>query len=141
MECFLFYLSILLFVKRHHNRFVLPAKMLDVIRDAPVGQLLRLITSNAILLYPEERERFDIETAIAKFEKTGSTNNESSDGKVASADKGTGTEYCSVGWYSPDDPANPQNWPLGKKCAVHALICFLTFTSRSYTLTLKLEEL
>src|ERR1700744_843227 len=33
-------------------------KMLDIIRDAPAGQFLRWLTSNRILLYPDEREGF-----------------------------------------------------------------------------------
>ncbi|OQV05719.1 hypothetical protein CLAIMM_10406 isoform 2 [Cladophialophora immunda] len=32
--------------------------MLDTIRDAPLGQFLRLVTRNRILLYPDEREGF-----------------------------------------------------------------------------------
>jgi DHA1 family multidrug resistance protein-like MFS transporter len=32
--------------------------MLDIIRDAPVGQLLRWLTRNRILLYPDERDDF-----------------------------------------------------------------------------------
>jgi MFS transporter, DHA1 family, multidrug resistance protein len=34
------------------------AKMADLIRDAPVGQLLRYITRNKVLLYPEEKPGF-----------------------------------------------------------------------------------
>lgn len=32
--------------------------MLDTLRDAPLGQFLRLVTRNRILLYPEEQEGF-----------------------------------------------------------------------------------
>ncbi|KFY22590.1 hypothetical protein V493_06490 [Pseudogymnoascus sp. VKM F-4281 (FW-2241)] len=32
-----------------------------------------------------------------------------------------------VDWYSTDDPANPQNWSLGKKSWVGFLICLYTF--------------
>jgi DHA1 family multidrug resistance protein-like MFS transporter len=34
--------------------------MLDLIREAPLGQALRLITRNKILRYPEEREDFEL---------------------------------------------------------------------------------
>ncbi|GAB7352743.1 hypothetical protein MBLNU459_g3095t1 [Dothideomycetes sp. NU459] len=33
--------------------------MLDIIRDAPVGQLIRFLTSNKVLQYPEERPDFE----------------------------------------------------------------------------------
>ncbi|KAK5166153.1 uncharacterized protein LTR77_008414 [Saxophila tyrrhenica] len=32
--------------------------MADIIRDAPIGQLIRYITGNRVLLYPEERDDF-----------------------------------------------------------------------------------
>lgn len=32
-----------------------------------------------------------------------------------------------IDWFSPSDPANPQNWPILRKAAVTFLICFYTF--------------
>lgn len=34
--------------------------MADIIRDAPLGQILRFITGNRVLLYPEERPDFEL---------------------------------------------------------------------------------
>ncbi len=93
------------------------ATMTELIRDAPLGQLLRKITGNSILLHPEERPDFDYTSVTLKSE----------DG-----DSGKGSEqpYTTVSWYSGEDKANPQNWSLGKKCFVHFLICLLTFASK-----------
>jgi MFS transporter, DHA1 family, multidrug resistance protein len=33
--------------------------MLDTIRDAPLGQALRWVTGNRVLLYPDELEGFE----------------------------------------------------------------------------------
>ena len=33
-----------------------------------------------------------------------------------------------VTWYGPNDPANPQDWSVFKKCAVTAQLCLLTFS-------------
>jgi len=37
-----------------------------------------------------------------------------------------GKDVHLVTWYGDDDPENPQNWSLGKKCFVTGLICLLT---------------
>lgn len=37
-----------------------------------------------------------------------------------------GKDINLVGWYGPDDPENPQNWPAGKKYFVTAQLCLLT---------------
>lgn len=36
--------------------------MADLIREAPIGQLLRWVTRNSVLLYPEERPDFELPT-------------------------------------------------------------------------------
>jgi hypothetical protein len=91
--------------------------MSELIRDAPLGQFLRRITGNSILLHPEERPDFDYSPVTLKSEDR---------------DSGNGSEqpFTTVTWYSTDDKANPQNWTLGKKCFVHFLICLLTFASK-----------
>ncbi|OCT49902.1 Caffeine resistance protein 5 [Cladophialophora carrionii] len=59
--------------------------MLDIVRDAPVGQFLRWITKNRILLYPEEKEGFvpprldsgaPLEGAAPDLEQSGSESEE-----------------------------------------------------------------
>jgi len=41
-------------------------------------------------------------------------------------DSEKGRDINLVTWYGADDPENPQNWSLGKKCFVTAQICLLT---------------
>lgn len=91
--------------------------MSELIRDAPLGQLLRRITGNSILLHPEEQPDFDFTSVSSKSEDRGSEN-------------GSEQPITTVTWYSADDKANPQNWTLGRKCFVHSLICLLTFASK-----------
>ena len=40
-------------------------RMLDLIRDAPAGQLLRWLTKKQILLYPDEREGFVLPALVS----------------------------------------------------------------------------
>lgn len=40
--------------------------MLDAIRDAPIGQIIRLITKNKVLLYPEEKPDFQVPAYYTK---------------------------------------------------------------------------
>ncbi|OJD37767.1 multidrug resistance protein [Diplodia corticola] len=46
----------------------------------------------------------------------------------ADADAENGKDTLLVTWYGPDDPANPQNWSVGKKFFVTFEICLLTFS-------------
>ncbi|RFU75806.1 mfs general substrate transporter [Trichoderma arundinaceum] len=51
--------------------------MLDLIREAPLGQALRLITRNRILQYPEEKEGFELpEEYIAQLKQSEKWNNQ-----------------------------------------------------------------
>ena len=45
--------------------------MADLIRDAPVGQLIRFITRNKVLLYPEENPDFQCPTCYAEPDAAG----------------------------------------------------------------------
>jgi DHA1 family multidrug resistance protein-like MFS transporter len=40
--------------------------MLDLIRDAPIGQIIRLVTKNRLLKYPEELDTFECPNDYAK---------------------------------------------------------------------------
>jgi DHA1 family multidrug resistance protein-like MFS transporter len=63
---------------------------------------------------PYSRERFDVEQTIAA-EKTKST---------VRAPTKTADGVILVDWYTADDPANPQNWPISKKSGVLLQLCF-----------------
>lgn len=163
--------------------------MSDLIREAPIGQLLRFITKNKILRYPEELDGFQLPetyTAMLNNEKAISHSDSEAGEKtiedlpelkhhittrsVRSGDleataaltrtktRESITPYSNerleveaelavertksipvvpqktadgnilVDWYTTDDPANPQNWSLGKKNLVSLIICLYTFT-------------
>lgn len=101
---------------------------MDTVRESPLGQLLREITGNRILLYPEEKPGFvPSKSAETKYQIE---SKQSLDGNsiitpaltsdfppdVNSDGAHTRDETKNiVDWYGPDDPANPRNWSLWKK--------------------------
>jgi len=154
--------------------------MADLIREAPLGQLIRYFTRNKFLKYPEEQDGFQIPWSEADIEKTdkpapqakearndaaSSIGSDRSDndpelGQVTltrtttrdstrqwteerqrAEEEGameriqsnvivptkTADGVILVDWYTTDDPANPQNWSLGKKIYITALILLYTF--------------
>ena len=154
--------------------------MADIIREAPLGQLIRYFTRNKFLKYPEEEEGFEIpwlSTNVEKSEKTdplakevqvdaassirsNHTDNDPELGQITltrtitrdstrqwteerrQAEEEEAIERTQsnvivptktadgitlVDWYTTDDPANPQNWSLGKKIYITALILLYTF--------------
>lgn len=69
--------------------------MADIVRDAPMGQLIRYITGNRVLLYPEERSDFvcpasyshpDVAEKVQKLEHSPSTASEALSPAEDSAD-------------------------------------------------------
>ncbi|KFY03048.1 hypothetical protein O988_01719 [Pseudogymnoascus sp. VKM F-3808] len=160
--------------------------MSDLIREAPLGQLLRWVTKNRLFPYPEELPGFELPEAynqVLRSEKvpierpisrkdTKKEADSSGDEPISSPDSEsynqdielqrtlsrqdtrqftqerlateiqdavervaskpiypvkTADGIVLVDWYSSDDPANPQNWSLGKKSWVGFLICLYTF--------------
>ena len=118
--------------------------MLDIIRDAPIGQIIRYVSGNRVLLYPEERPDF----VCPKSYNSGSEGNDPADlpesGSSSPSDIENQTQQglddtteklekalskpiqpqkmrdgtILVTWYTDDDPANPQSWSSGKKAFV-----------------------
>lgn len=176
--------------------------MSDLIREAPLGQLLRYVTKNRLFPYPEELPGYEIPEAYKAAlkpegepaesplsqepesplsqdaespltqeqpnEKTVSQSHEENatpdpepyhqdmerqstlssqttrqltqerlDSDIQdAAERTTSKSICPtktadgivlVDWYSTDDPANPQNWSVGKKSWVGFVICLYTF--------------
>ncbi|KFY78009.1 hypothetical protein V499_02721 [Pseudogymnoascus sp. VKM F-103] len=160
--------------------------MSDLIREAPLGQLLRYVTKNRLFPYPEELPGYEIPEAykaLLKPEKkpierplsqeqpneeivlqsdepyatpdpelynqdiehqsslsrhtTQQLTQERLETEIQDAVERTTSKpiypaktadgIVLVDWYSTDDPANPQNWSVGKKSWVGFLICLYTF--------------
>jgi len=123
--------------------------MAELFRDTAFGHLLRAISKNKILPYPEETnpdiwKQFIDKKGSANLAKYGQTEEpkDETDGSErtrvggqdaqvnsvsgAKVDSENGKDIHLVSWYGDDDPANPQNWSLGKKSFVTFQICLLT---------------
>jgi DHA1 family multidrug resistance protein-like MFS transporter len=151
--------------------------MADLIREAPLGQLIRWISGNRLFKYPEERADFvlpaqygneirrekptaspqasggaspsttspsledDIEITAAIMIKSReetvpySVERSELEQQLALertkttpiAPKKTSDGTILVDWYTTDDPANPQNWPRGKRTFITILMCSYTW--------------
>ena len=94
---------------------------MSLIRDAPLGQLLRWVTGNRVLLYPEEDPSFALERETREGTPTEKSNSQlnspcpSSEGLHNSfARKGEESKHV-VGWYGDNDSSHPRNWTTWKK--------------------------
>lgn len=99
--------------------------MADIFRDSICGQIVRVFFKGR-LLYADEQHDFQVPVferkAFAKI-SDGETSGDTERGSEASE-----TKIAVVGWYSDDDPDNPQNWSTQKKVFVSSLITLLTFS-------------
>jgi len=128
--------------------------MLDTLRDAPLGQIIRYITGNRVLLYLEERPEFELPKSYTDSTPPDTSANVSGSTTPQVDDENnlerqlTHTEHPAerivtipvaitpsrlkdgtilVDWYSTDDPENPQAWTASKKAFVALQICLYTF--------------
>lgn len=109
--------------------------MADLIRDAPIGQLIRFATQNRLLLYPEEREGFEYPPTFKPLQSTSRTQNpriarpsngqESGDLEASKPENVTPSPFL-VDWYGVDDPEDPRNWSGARKGFVSFQICIYT---------------
>ncbi|KAJ6185170.1 hypothetical protein N7519_006471 [Penicillium mononematosum] len=113
---------------------------MDTIRESPLGQLLRAITGNKILLYPEEKPGFVLPANLEEKGHPIESDHSLSDSPITPApasyfppganSEGGHTQDDTnniVGWYGPNDPSNPRNWSSWKKRLVTFQICLYTF--------------
>ena len=121
---------------------------MDLIREAPIGQFIRYLTSNRVLLYPEEQPGYVLPTTYqaALGEKDSAfrsmvnspspshLNFKPDDSPWADPELAPGTVAPAitprtssdgtilVDWYSDYDAANPLNWSSAKRTLVVTLI-------------------
>ncbi|KAK8117412.1 uncharacterized protein PG998_005693 [Apiospora kogelbergensis] len=99
------------------------------------GQLVRLVSRRRIFQYPDERNPALWKDAV---QETGPALVDATEGQshdaAALGSHGPGSKTAHdehkvliVGWYGPDDPENPQNWPVGLKHSIAFQLCLLNF--------------
>lgn len=101
--------------------------MMEIFRDAPVGQVIRRVSKNRHLQYPEEKPGFALPSAWTRIRveaKPGDLDKENASKRGYTSDAGA----VVVGWYDDSDAANPRNWSNGKRAVVSFIIWFYTFT-------------
>ncbi|KAL4967052.1 MFS transporter [Aspergillus stella-maris] len=84
------------------------------------GQLVRLLSRNRFLKYPDEADP-------SLWRKACKQDAATSTGTPEKIDIGNEPNALVVGWYGSDDPENPQNWPNRWKHLLMAQICLLNF--------------
>lgn len=82
--------------------------MFDIIRDAPLGQLCRLLSESSILRYADEEPnyRFSAFDGQADNERAHRQQEKQPDAPII------------AGCHCKDDPDNPQNWSHFKRAVV-----------------------
>jgi DHA1 family multidrug resistance protein-like MFS transporter len=131
--------------------------MFQLLRDAPAGQLIRWVTGNRVLRYPEEEPDFALPTnyelALSRAKKSqpqpsdsstlvppGEIINTSNIARDTLGDEELAKETAKfplpveikdglvvVDWYASDDAENPQAWSQTKKSTVAFIIFIYTF--------------
>jgi len=109
------------------------------VRDAPFGQLGRLILGPRVFLYPDEKEGFQFqppeETPVEAPTPQANSSSTDTDADVEKAEPvprpgQAKSRYQTVCWYGENDPENPQVWSLAKKIVTFSQICLLTFSGQ-----------
>lgn len=121
---------------------------MSIIRDAPLGQIYRLILGPKSFPYPDEKEGFQLKLPDAKPEPVAEQTSEAQENGSVKRDEGTDERgssnsdvekgaspgpssedgYQIVGWYDDKDSENPLNWSTAKKTLTYFQICLLTFS-------------
>jgi DHA1 family multidrug resistance protein-like MFS transporter len=110
------------------------------VRDAPFGQLCRLILGPRVFLYPDEKAGFQYQPSeetpveVSTPQANSSSTDTDADVEKAEPELSPGQSepgYRTVSWYSETDPENPQTWSLAKKTVTFSQICLLTFSGQS----------
>ncbi|KAH6649141.1 major facilitator superfamily domain-containing protein [Truncatella angustata] len=106
------------------------------------GQLVRFVSGNKTFQFPDERDSSLWKKAIQQdgshqsqttSEHRGTNDASDKDAQnIAASEQNTGRGHDGldalvIGWYGPDDPENPQNWPSSSKHLIALQMCLLNF--------------
>lgn len=109
------------------------------VRDAPFGQLCRLVFGPRGFLYPDTQAGFQYQQPeetpieVPTPQANGSSTDTDADVEKAEPVSSPGQSksgYQTISWYSEVDPENPQTCSLAKKTVKLLQICLLTFTGQ-----------
>lgn len=123
----------------NRDKMTVTASLHDVVRDAPLGQVIRFFTNNRFFKYPEEQSDFEIpesysirmrevdhEGMLPSPETLASSTVYNSDREHKATETTKDTSIL-VGWYNENDTANPHNWSNLRRAFLASLICAYTF--------------
>ena len=104
-------------------------------RDAPFGQMCRVVLGPRVFCYPDEKEGFqfpvpEAEIPISEKNKSDSINGDVEKAEQVSSPSNSQSGHQNVGWYSDSDPENPLMWSTAKKTFTYFQICLLTFSGQ-----------
>jgi DHA1 family multidrug resistance protein-like MFS transporter len=107
---------------------------MDIVRDSTLGQLVRWVTGNKVLLYPEENPGFAFQKtnteefggeksrscpeSLSRSRTRGAGEYSASSSSESNSDPSVPQQAGNthiVDWYGPADPSNPMNWSPWKK--------------------------
>jgi DHA1 family multidrug resistance protein-like MFS transporter len=126
----------------HHNLWINRSTravhtMAAIFREAPFGQISRLLLGPRIFKYADERIRVASNSPKASaLEKQESGSEHDLERHfsneravpVPQTSSSTDSKNDLVDWSGPEDPDNPQNWSTAKKTFTFFQICLLTFS-------------
>ncbi|KAL2844090.1 major facilitator superfamily domain-containing protein [Aspergillus pseudoustus] len=99
--------------------------MWDIIRNAPFGRLLHLLSGGRLARYREEEANFEVPAGYidtTKSSRPGATGEQT----MADIEGSNNKPGPVIGWYGEDDSENPYNWSFGKKLWVAMLLFVYT---------------
>ncbi|KAH9478397.1 Caffeine resistance protein 5 [Psilocybe cubensis] len=118
--------------------------MSDIFRDSTFGSLLNTLSNGRLFPYPEQRPDWVLPESL-RNSPAGRSSDDTHIEKPVTASAAHSTKSSTdleknptevtekpvsvkptVGWYGDDDPDNPMNWSLFKRCFVVAMTCLLT---------------
>lgn len=107
----------------------------SIVRDSPLGQIIRMLWKPQFLTYIDERKS-NMSGRDPPNVKSWSTNH--NDNNIVSQcfepnslHIQDATTFVGTAWYSENDSENPQNWPLLKKSIVSAVIWYVQLPLKS----------
>ena len=96
-------------------------------RDTTLGMLIRFVSRNRMLQYPEEEDPEWFKKRYSEEAQDKQARDNESEDTANDADSEKGSDKNLVK-FEDNDPENPLNWSFGKKCFTTAMLCVLTFS-------------